>query len=170
MGHIIMSLVILVFAVVMFANSFGFPEIQGGSIPDAGSWPRIVAALLIFFTCLALYEDFKAWRREKSSSKSETLDDKQPEGYDPLGRRRMIKVVVLMFLYMVIGLKYMGFIFSSLVFIPIFMILLGNRKPVVVSLNTLAVTASCYLLFCKFMMIPLPRGMGIFRSFSLLFY
>ncbi|MGI6028287.1 MAG: tripartite tricarboxylate transporter TctB family protein [Candidatus Heteroscillospira sp.] len=170
MGHIVMSLVILLFGVVLFANSFGFPEIQGGSIQDAGAWPRIVAALLIFFTCLALYEDYKNWKREKALPESERPDPTKAEGYDPKGRRRMLGAVTLMLLYMVFGLKYLGFIASSLVFIPLFMYLLGNRKPIVIILNTLAVTILCYLLFCKFMMIPLPRGMGIFRSFSLLFY
>lgn len=170
MGHIIMSIVILIFGVIFFANSFGFPELQGGALPDAGVWPRYIALLLIIFSILALIDDFKAWKKAKSSDIDAKAAKEAAEGYDPKGRFRMIGAIIILGLYSLVGFRYLGFIASTLLVIPIIMLWLGERKWLRIVLLTVIMTVLCVFLFCKFMLIPLPRGAGIFRDFSLLFY
>ena len=170
MGHMIMSIVILVFGIVFFANSFGFPELQGGALPDAGVWPRIIAALLIVCSVLALIDDIKKWKKSREIPDSQKPKKEEAEGYDPKGRVRMIGSVIILGLYSLVGLRYMGFVSSTLVVIPAIMLWLGERKWLRIVLLDVIMTILCVFLFCKFMLIPLPRGMGIFRNISLLFY
>ena len=170
MGHIIMSMLILLFGVVIFANSFGFPELQGGALPDAGVWPRIIAILLIVCSVLALINDLKAYKKSREIPDAEKPKKEDAEGYDPKGRVRMIGSILILGLYSLLGLRYLGFVTSTLLVIPAVMLWLGERKWLRIALLTVIMTFACVFIFCKFMLIPLPRGMGIFRSFSLLFY
>ena len=165
-----MSIVILIFGVIFFANSFGFPELQGGALPDAGVWPRAIAVLLIIFSILALIDDFKAWKKTKGNEAAIKSAKEASDGYDPKGRLRMIGSIIILGLYSLVGFRYLGFISSTLLVIPILMLWLGERKWLRIVLLTVIMTFLCVFLFCKFMLIPLPRGSGIFRDFSLLFY
>ena len=168
MGQMIMSIAILAFGVLIFANSFGFPQLQNGALPDAGVWPRAIAVLLIIFAALALLSDIREIQAKKNDPNAKSEKDKS--GYDPNGRKRMIGTVVILGLYCIPGLRYLGFIADTLIGIPVLMLWLGERKWLRIVLVSLIMTAICVAAFCKFMLIPLPRGMGIFRNFSLLFY
>ena len=168
MGQIIMSASICVIAVVLFFQSFGFPEIVG--TPDAGFWPRIIAGLLIIFSGLAMWESIGNRKKEAAIPESERPKPEDSESYDPQGKKRLYGTVAILFFYMIIGLNYLGFLLATIIFAPVLMIWLGNKKPIQIGVNSLAIVTTCYLVFCKFMMIPLPRGVSIFRDFSLLFY
>ena len=162
-----MSIAILAFGVLIFSNSFGFPQLQNGALPDAGVWPRAIAILLIVFAALALLSDIREFQAKKNAG---AAAEKHSDGYDPNGRKRMIGTVIILGLYCIPGLRYLGFVADTLIGIPVIMLWLGERKWLRIVLVAVIMTAICVAAFCKFMLIPLPRGMGIFRNFSLLFY
>jgi putative tricarboxylic transport membrane protein len=64
----------------------------------------------------------------------------------------------------------LGFIVSTLLFTASTVLLLGRRRPIEVSLFSLGFTATLLIIFVKALNVPLPRGVGVFREFSLLFY
>jgi len=170
MGNIIMAAAIVVASVVFFINSFGFPIV--GNAVSAGFWPRIVSFLLFITSSMATWEAIKIYRRELAKESREQRKEriKSSPDYFPWGMKRMIGTCVLFGLYMEFGLNNIGFILSTVPFVAALTIWLGNKKYWQAILNSIFTTAACTVLFCKIMMIPLPRGTGIFRTFSLLFY
>lgn len=64
----------------------------------------------------------------------------------------------------------LGFIASTLLFAASTVLLLGRRRPIEVSSFSVGFTAILVILFVKVLNVPLPRGVGVFREFSLLFY
>ena len=169
MGHIVMNAVIFIVATLLFIDGFGYPELPAG-MPDAGFWSRIVGALLMFFSALALRESFINWRKIQKLPPDQRPKKEDAKGYDPQGRTRLLITLAVLSLYIFVGLPYIGFILSTLIFIPALMLGLGNRKPITIALNTIGTVVVCYAVFIRLMMIPMPRGVGIFWNFSVLFY
>lgn len=164
LGQLAMSLVIFAVAVFLFINTFSFPTFEQYGAVDSDFWPKIVLILLMFCSAMLALETFL---------KRHTIDAKgqeKKEDYDPKGLVRMLGTGALLALYIFAGLKYLGFLLSTFLFTPLLMYWLGNRKPIVIALTTLISTSFFVIIFCKIMLIPLPRGMGIFRTFSLFFY
>ena len=170
MGNIIMAATIAVVSVVFFFNSFGFPIV--GRAVSAGFWPRVISVLIFITSSMATWEAVKQYRRQLTKETKEQRKEKiksDPEYY-PWGTIRMIGTCALFGFYMLFALNNLGFICSTLIFVPTLTIWLGNRKYWQAALNGIFTTAGLTVMFCKIMMMPLPRGIGIFRTFSLLFY
>ena len=77
--------------------------------------------------------------------------------------------VVTFLIYMVV-IPWLGFIFSTLVYIPIFALALGERRKSVLLISPFLLTGIIVAVFAKFITIPFPKGVGIFAEFSRLFY
>jgi len=163
-GELAMGLIILVVAIFLYANTFTFPTFEQYGMVDSDFWPKIILVLLIICSIMLVIETIRK-RQALQQQSAEKRDD-----YDPKGMARMLLTVALLAFYIFIGLQYLGFLLSTLILVPALMYNLGNRKPIVIAINTLLCSGLAVLIFCKIMMIPLPRGMGIFRAFSLLFY
>ena len=170
MGNIIMAAGIMVVAVVFFFNSFGFPIVNRAV--SAGFWPRIISILIFITSGMATLDAVKQFRLDRAKETKEQREEriKSDPDYFAGGTQRMIGTCALFGLYMIVALNNLGFVFSTLIFIPALTIWFGNKKYWQAALNGVLATAGCTILFCRIMMIPLPRGTGIFRVFSLLFY
>ena len=170
MGNIIMAAGIAVLAIVFFFNSFGFPAV-GGTV-SAGFWPRMVSVLLFITSGMATYEAIVKYRKELAKETKEQRKERimSSPDYFPWGTKRLLGTWVLFGLYMVFALNFFGFILSTLVFVPVLTIWLGNKKYWQAALSGILTTVVGVVLFCRIMMIPMPRGAGIFRYISFLFY
>ena len=170
MGNIIMAAAITVASVVFFFNSFGFPIV--GNAVSAGFWPRIISVLLFITSGLATWEAILKYRRELAKETKEQRKERirSSPDYYPWGIKRLLGTCVLFCFYMMYGLGSIGFILSTFLFITALTIWLGNKKYWQAITSGIVTTAACTMLFCRIMMIPMPRGTGIFRQFSLLFY
>jgi len=169
MGHIVMNAVIFIVAALLFIDGFGFPELAGGT-PDAGFWSRIIGFLLMLFSALALRESIINWKKVQKLPPEERPKKEDAKSYDPQGFTRLLITLAVLSFYIFIGLPNMGFLLSTLIFIPGLMLGLGNRNPLQISLNTIGTILASYVVFIRLMMIPLPRGVGIFWDFSVMFY
>ncbi|MAP40302.1 MAG: hypothetical protein CL879_11905 [Dehalococcoidia bacterium] len=69
-----------------------------------------------------------------------------------------------------ISVKYVGFIVATPIVMVIYLWGMGYRKPVALAIIPITTMVVLLLLFVKVTFIPLPRGYGIFRELSLLFY
>ena len=86
-------------------------------------------------------------------------------------KRRITVTLSALCLLVYMGLiPYLGFILATLLFIPAFAFFLGERRKTVLLLSPFLLTAIIVAVFVKFISIPFPKGMGIFASFSRLFY
>ena len=82
---------------------------------------------------------------------------------------RMIGTIGLVFVYLYL-IRFMGFISSTLVFSFFYLVLLKERRPLLLAIAPLALVAVIYLIFTQLLVVPLPRGVGIFHSISGFFY
>ena len=57
-----------------------------------------------------------------------------------------------------------------MLFILVFILALEEKRKLVLIISPLLITAAIILIFAKFIMMPLPKGVGIFAEFSRLFY
>ena len=62
--------------------------------------------------------------------------------------------------------QYAGFAFATLIFIPIFMWYLGARSPKLLIFTPVISLIAVLLLFWRFLYVAVPKGYGIFLSFS----
>lgn len=170
MGNIIMAATVMVVSVVFFFNSFGFPVVS--NTVSAGFWPRLISVFLFITSGMATLEAVQQYRRELAKETKEQRKERiqSDPNYFPWGIKRMLGTCVLLGYYMLGGLNTMGFILSSIIFVFALTMWLGNKKYWQAAVSGVLTAAACTVLFCKIMQIPLPRGTGIFRTFSLLFY
>ena len=76
---------------------------------------------------------------------------------------------ILLLLYIVV-MPWIGFGLSTLLYVPAFILVLGERRKLVLILSPLLVTVFVILIFSRFIAIPFPKGVGVFAAFSRLFY
>jgi putative effector of murein hydrolase len=67
-------------------------------------------------------------------------------------------------------MPWIGFGLSTLIYVLAFILVLGERRRLVLILSPILVTVLVILIFSKFIAIPFPKGVGIFAAFSRLFY
>jgi len=165
-----MAAAITVASVVLFFNSFGFPIV--GNTVSAGFWPRIVSVFLFITSGMATYEAIIKYKLELAKETKEQRKERiqSDPDYYPWGQKRFFGTCVLFGFYMLFGLNYIGFVLSTFIFVTALTIWLGNKKYWQAVMNGVFTAAVCTVLFCRVMMMPMPRGMGIFRAFSLMFY
>jgi hypothetical protein len=86
-----------------------------------------------------------------------------------LDGRSLALNVVLLFLYMIL-LDVIGFILSTLLYVPVAGWSIGYRKPVRLAIYAVAVTVALTAVFGTLFLVPLPRGIGQLRELSYTIY
>jgi hypothetical protein len=86
------------------------------------------------------------------------------------GRRRKVGLSVAALLLYLVALPWIGFVLATLAFVLVFALGLGERRRSVLAVSPVLVTTIVVLVFARFIAIPLPRGAGVFATFSRLFY
>ncbi|MBA2316966.1 MAG: tripartite tricarboxylate transporter TctB family protein [Euzebyales bacterium] len=70
----------------------------------------------------------------------------------------------------IFGLRVIGFAPSTLVFCVAFLLFVGERKPAVLIGFPLVITAVVLGVFTRLLVVPLPRGVGVFLQLSTYLY
>ena len=126
---------------------------------DAMYWPRVVLwALLISSIALVATDWGPKARRAVVANGDLTKVDRFP-----------IASLLCCAAYFV-ALAFLGFLVSTFLFCTAFALVLGYRNWKRLGVFSCAVTFIMWLLVIKLMHVLLPRGVGIFRDISLLFY
>ena len=152
---------------------FGFMFYEGldlagqGRTGEIGSglWPLLAIGASTLFSVALLISSVKKYRGEG------TAEDRTPEAIAEQKRQRItVTLSVVTFLIYMVVIPWLGFIFSTLVYIPIFALALGERRKSVLLISPFLLTGIIVAVFAKFITIPFPKGVGIFAEFSRLFY
>lgn len=127
-----------------------------------GFWPKFILICLMILSVLIGIDAFRA--RKKSS------EEKSSELVKGAGSRiRFFSALILIIAYFFL-LNIVGFVALTPFFLVAFMILLGEKSwPWMIGLS-IGMTVIILLAFTQAMYVPLPRGLGIFHKFSVLFY
>lgn len=82
---------------------------------------------------------------------------------------RLLLVLVVTFIYLYL-IRIMGFITSTLIFSFVYLLILKEKRPLVLAIAPLALVAVIWFVFTRLLVVPLPRGTGFFMLISNLFY
>jgi putative tricarboxylic transport membrane protein len=161
-GELIICGVVFLSSVYLYtvASQFKGHQVYGKLGP--GIWPELVLISMMALSVLIAIDAIRAWKRSPKGQAPEiTLGS---------GRRvRFFSALILIMGYLLL-LKVVGFIALTPLFLVAFMFLLGEKSwPWMIGLSV-GMTVIVVLAFTKAMYVPLPRGVGIFHNFSVLFY
>lgn len=159
-GELVIDILVLAMTIFLLRTTQTFKQISKYDVMGPGFWPRIVLISLLVLTTFLLIRNITQWRTRRGQEPAEEKD---------LSVQKLILSLVVAFAYFFI-MKFTGFILGTLVFQGLFLFVQGVRKIKVLIGTPLFLTTILFILFIKIMYLPLPRGMGIFRTFSLLFY
>lgn len=151
---------ILAVSILCFVNiTLVAPEPTPGNM-NAAQWPQLIFGLLVL--CLII-NMLRIWKAAPPGQRN--LDSLKNIRISGFVKSRLFWGIGFMFLYVLL-LQYMGFIPGSLLFGGLYMILLGEKKPLRILLADLILVAVIYCLFIN-LEVMLPRGVSVFRTFHL---
>jgi cytochrome c oxidase subunit IV len=164
-GEIVFFAICVAFFGFMFYEGLDLAgQGRAGEI-GSGLWPLLAIGASALFSVALLISSVKKHRGEG------TAEDRTPEAIAEQKRQRItVTLSVVTFLIYMVVIPWLGFIFSTLVYIPIFALALGERRKSVLLISPFLLTGIIIAVFAKFITIPFPKGVGIFAEFSRLFY
>jgi len=162
-GELVFSLLIFLGSLFLYWVTGSFQErtvLQGAQMGPA-FWPKFILGCLILLSGIVSVGTIRRIAKEKAWGESLMTMDR--------GKLRFFAAIGLSVAYLIL-LPVLGFIAITPVFMIAFMLLLGEKSKGWIIGVSIAMTAVIVVLFTKAMYVPLPRGMWLFREFSLLFY
>lgn len=134
-------------------------------IGSAG-WPLILMGLMMFFGIILTINLFLRGKNNVDNT-DEKKDEKDDE--EILYPNRLYYSIIILALYTV-SLYFIGFIISTFIFTVVLTILFGLKNWIKSFATALTCVTLFIILFPILLNIPFPRGIGIFRELSVLFY
>ncbi|KJS23225.1 MAG: hypothetical protein VR72_02195 [Clostridiaceae bacterium BRH_c20a] len=159
-GDLVINVFLLLLAGYFYKLTYSFKQISKYDVMGPGFWPRIVLVFLMGLIIFAIVIEIRKMIKKVSQEE----DKNQKISY-----KKFIFALVVSFGYFFI-MRYVGFVIATLVFQGMFLFVQGVRQVKILILTPSVLTLLLFILFIKLMYLPLPKGIGIFRSFSLLLY
>jgi hypothetical protein len=90
---------------------------------------------------------------------SEEAEESEEEGRPRFNARHLVTPLAIVGLSVVYSLVWniLGFILTSVVFLVLAMLVLGEKRPLVLSLYSVGIVTVIYLIFRAWLEVPLPR-------------
>ena len=155
--EIVINILLLCFCVFCFIYvGFDVPPTSVSRVFPGSMWPRMILGGLIIIIPFNIYSCYK--NNSLGSGRVTTLRELMPPIF--------LKSFALMVCYAAV-MNHIGFLLSTFIFVTLFSYLIGLRKKFQILLGGLITTGALYAMFQIFLQIRLPRGVGIFRDFSL---
>ena len=167
--EIIVNLVIIAFFIFMLINSLKLHEIRRFGEVGSGFWPILILSTATLLSIILLVSTLIKYLNEKKKASVEASISKEAL-VDLKSRRRKFALSVILLLIYVIIMPWIGFVLSTLIYVLAFILALEERRKYVLIISPILVTALIVIIFAKFIVIPFPRGVGIFAAFSRLIY
>lgn len=152
-------LLLLFFVFCYFSIDTSVGASQKGELPSS-AWPQ--SLLLILIVCMIISIIIHI-RKHRGEFKTSSIGIKNLRNVFPLSTA----LVAIMCLLYPVGLKYIGFLFSTPIFMFVVMSLMGEKRLGLRIIMSLLVTIVLYVLFDILLQVPLARGLGVFRKIVL---
>jgi|GEM_PF-733340 len=136
------------------------------------TWPNTMLYLVMFCAAawlltdlIKLSLDYREHQKFPARPRRAAATGESAEGGD-------LRIWVGLAIVMVYGflIPVLGFMFSTLLFIAVWMLLGGIRRPLMISLVSVLGTTVLLYVFVKLALMPLERGLGIFDQVTLAVY
>lgn len=167
--EIIANVVIIVFFIFMLINSFKLHEIRRFGETGSGFWPMLTLSTATLLSIILLVSNIRNHIRKKKIGAAEASLPTEVK-IDLKTRRRKYALSVILLLIYIMIMPWIGFVLSTLLYVLAFILALEERRKYVLAISPILVTALIVIIFTKFIVIPFPRGVGIFAAFSRLIY
>ena len=167
--EIIANVVIISFFIFMLINSFKLHEIKRFGEMGSGFWPMLTLSMATLLSMILLISTLIKYLSEKKKTSVEVPVSKETLVDRKSRRKKFVLSVILLLIYVVI-MPWIGFVLSTLIYLLAFIIALEERRKYVLAISPILVTALIVIIFTKVIVIPFPRGVGIFAAFSRLIY
>ncbi len=131
-------------------------------------WPSIILILMLVIAIMGIIKTFINSKKASAVHAEKTDETEEPE--IKFFNIPMSLVSIASIILYSMCLYFFGFIISSILFLYLMTQLMGAKKKLVIILTSVILTALFVGLFSILLSVPLPRGVSIFRAFSLLFY
>jgi hypothetical protein len=145
----------------VLAGRFQYPAKAGNLGPDF--WPKLLLGLTM---AACLYEIAKTAFLHRAKAPGDDAGAEKAEA--PRRYPGLLIIGILMTVAYVYFLDILGFIFCTLVYLALFMVVGRYRKIWVIAVNSVIGTLLFVVLFMKVVYVSLPIGVGPFQQFSLL--
>lgn len=142
----IFSLVLSLTSLLLTIQSFCYSE-------ESSVFPRFITALMTFFAVLLSVKNYAAVRKSNNSgSKEKSL-------IESIKQQKMPCVIFCATLLYLLGIRFLGYFSSTVIFLVSCMIFLGKRKNwKVIVLSTSGFLLVVYALFVWFLNLKMPHG------------
>jgi putative tricarboxylic transport membrane protein len=167
--EIVANVVFIAFFIFMLINSLKLHEIRRFGEVGSGFWPILILSTATLLSIILLVSTLIKYLNEKKKASVEASISKEAL-VDLKSRRRKFAFSVILLLIYVIIMPWIGFVLSTLIYVLAFILALEERRKYVLIISPVLVTALIVIIFAKFIVIPFPRGVGIFAAFSRLIY
>lgn len=165
-GEIVFSAVCVAFFGFMITQTFELLGQGRSGEMGSGFWPLLVLALAVVLSGLQLLLNIAKYRRagQAVEKKPAALEEQFKRN-----RRRKTLINMLLLLTYIVLMPWIGFALSTFLYVFVFIVALGERRKLVLTLSPVLITVAVVLVFSKFISMPLPKGVGVFAAFSQLF-
>jgi hypothetical protein len=157
-GEFVIPIILIALSIFLYINTYTF-KFTTYQKANPQMWPRGILVLIVLTSLLLIGKLLFAKSKEAAKKEKE-----KPK----IVWSKMLKGILILLLYIAL-MKYLGYLASTLLFTAAAMFLLGNRNRVQLVVVPILTAAFIFLIFTYAMYIPLPKGVWIFRTFSLMF-
>ncbi|MGB9700996.1 MAG: tripartite tricarboxylate transporter TctB family protein [Thermodesulfobacteriota bacterium] len=158
MADRISALVIISFSLYFYYLAGQLPVIKGFQKMGDSFWPRLILVIVMVLSAILFLRSFL--KREQVT----------PKVISPTSAKGSLAAVMIVSVFYIISISYLGFLFSTFLFLMIFSYIMGDRKLSGIFIFSLAMTAIIYLIFGLLIYSALPRGEWIFKTLSTYIY
>ncbi|MCM3585963.1 tripartite tricarboxylate transporter TctB family protein [Mesobacillus maritimus] len=161
------SIIMIAFSALFLVQSLQLENRTGGLV-GPGTWPAALMILMLVLSIVLLVKTFlkKGVQVKTANEEAEDLANEDDQLVYP---KRFFYLLGALIIYTLL-LDYVGFIVDTLVFIFVLSLIFGVKHWSRGLLTGILATAGAVVLFPILLNTPFPRGVGIFSTFSLLFY
>ncbi len=145
-ADIIIGLVVIVFCAAVFPLSQSFIRDEIGPGPEF--FPRALAGILIICSVILIIRSFV--------SASPALND--TDSSDSRREFKRVGITLALLIVYVILIPLISYVLSTVLYLALMMLFLGERRSWLIALWALGVTGGIYLLFSLLLKVPLPTG------------
>ena len=157
---------ILLGSICLWLVADNFPTFEKYKNVDSDFWPKVVLLVIAAASIPVFYQSVRKLLANRNLHKEQT---KEPIPQEEVDVKRIIIMATISITYLLI-FRTIGFLIATVLFLALSSWLLGIRKKIVLFSFPLLFTTGITLLFVKLLNLPLPRGISVFREFSLFFY
>lgn len=171
-GNLVLSIVSILFA--LFYLVISFTQLPPSTSPitlGPRAWPVAILSLMIVMGIIlfirTLNEKRKSAAKEELLTQSEKIEEEFEVEEVYKSKYLFISGILLLTL---LSLSYLGFIVTAPIMLIAIALIIGVKRWLPIVLASIIGTACLTYLFPILLSIPLPRGVGIFKTLSQLFY